>query len=131
MSLPETLAALMFVCACAGLMAGYNVAFTLAGVSVIFAGIASAFGLFDPAFFLSLPAGIYPIITREILIAVPLFVFMGVMLEKSRIAEELLQNMGDLFGPMQGGLGISVIFVGAAGCLDGHCRRDRGDNGAA
>ncbi|MEL6687009.1 MAG: TRAP transporter large permease subunit [Pseudomonadota bacterium] len=113
MSLPEILAALMFVCGCAGLMAGYNVAFTLAGVSVIFAGIASALGLFDPSFFLSLPARIYPIITREILIAVPLFVFMGVMLEKSKIAEELLQNMGDLFGPMRGGLGISVIFVGA------------------
>lgn len=110
---PEVLAALMFFTACAGLMAGYNVAFTLAGVSVIFAGIASALGLFDPSFFLSLPARIYPLITREILIAVPLFVFMGVMLEKSRIAEELLQNMGDLFGPLRGGLGISVIFVGA------------------
>lgn len=113
MTLPEILAALMFLCACGGLMAGYNVAFTLAGVSVLFAAIASALGLFDPSFFLSLPARIYPIITREILIAVPLFVFMGVMLEKSRIAEELLQNMGDLFGPMRGGLGISVIFVGA------------------
>ncbi len=109
----EILAALMFVTACAGLMAGYNVAFTLAGVSVIFAAIASALGLFDPSFFLSLPARIYPLITREILMAVPLFVFMGVMLEKSRIAEELLQNMGDLFGPLRGGLGISVIFVGA------------------
>jgi TRAP-type mannitol/chloroaromatic compound transport system permease large subunit len=109
----EILAALMFCSACAGLMAGYNVAFTLAGVSVIFAGIGSALGLFDPSFFLSLPARIYPLITREILIAVPLFVFMGVMLEKSRIAEELLQNMGDLFGPLRGGLGISVIFVGA------------------
>ncbi len=113
MSAPELLAALMFFTACAGLMAGYNVAFTLAGVSVIFAGIGSALGLFDPSFFLSLPARIYPLITREILIAVPLFVFMGVMLEKSRIAEELLQNMGDLFGPLRGGLGISVIFVGA------------------
>ena len=113
MSAAETLAALMFVAACGGLMLGYNVAFTLAGVSVVFAGIATALGLFDPTFFLSLPARIYPLITREILIAVPLFVFMGVMLEKSRIAEELLQNMGDLFGPMRGGLGISVIFVGA------------------
>lgn len=109
----EILAALMFATACAGLMAGYNVAFTLAGVSVVFAAIASALGLFDPSFFLSLPARIYPLITREILMAVPLFVFMGVMLEKSRIAEELLQNMGDLFGPLRGGLGISVIFVGA------------------
>lgn len=113
MSPQEIIAALMFISACAALMAGYNVAFTLAGVSVVFAGIATALGLFDPAFFLSLPGRIYPLVTREILIAVPLFVFMGVMLEKSRIAEELLQNMGDLFGPLRGGLGISVIFVGA------------------
>jgi tripartite ATP-independent transporter DctM subunit len=103
----------MFISACGALMAGYNVAFTLAGISVIFAGIGSALGLFDASFFLSLPARIYPLITREILLAVPLFVFMGVMLEKSRIAEELLQNMADLFGPLRGGLGISVIFVGA------------------
>ena len=113
MTAPELLAALMFVAACGGLMLGYNVAFTLAGVSVVFAGIGTALGLFDPSFFLSLPARIYPLVTREILIAVPLFVFMGVMLEKSRIAEELLQNMGDLFGPARGGLGISVILVGA------------------
>ena len=113
MTVPELLASLMFVAACGGLMLGYNVAFTLAGVSAIFAGIATALGLFDPSFFLSLPARIYPLVTREILIAVPLFVFMGVMLEKSRIAEELLQNMGDLFGPLRGGLGVSVILVGA------------------
>ena len=113
MSTPEILASLMFVAACGGLMLGYNVAFTLAGVSAIFAGIATALGLFDPSFFLSLPARIYPLVTREILIAVPLFVFMGVMLEKSRIAEELLRNMGDLFGPLRGGLGVSVILVGA------------------
>lgn len=113
MSPAEILAALMFLSACGALMAGYNVAFTLGGVSIVFAGIATAMGLFDPSFFLSLPARIYPLVTREILIAVPLFVFMGVMLEKSRIAEDLLQNMGDLFGPLRGGLGISVIFVGA------------------
>lgn len=113
MSPAEILAAIMFISACGALMAGYNVAFTLAGISVIFAGIGSALGLFDASFFLSLPARIYPLITREILLAVPLFVFMGVMLEKSRIAEELLQNMADLFGPLRGGLGISVIFVGA------------------
>lgn len=113
MSAPEILAALMFFTACGALMAGYNVAFTLAGVSVMFAAIGATMGLFDASFFLSMPARIYPLITREILMAVPLFVFMGVMLEKSRIAEDLLQNMGDLFGPLRGGLGISVIFVGA------------------
>ncbi|MBC6402276.1 MAG: TRAP transporter large permease subunit [Hyphomonadaceae bacterium] len=104
---------LMFAAVCGGLMAGYNVAFTLSGVSLIFAALGVVFGIFDPAFLLSLPGRIYPLIIREILIAVPLFVFMGVMLEKSRIAEDLLESMGDLFGPMRGGLGVSVIFVGA------------------
>jgi len=113
MSLPETLALLMFGFACAGLMAGYNVAFTLSGVSLIFAAIGILTGTFDASFLSALPGRIYPIITREILMAVPLFVFMGVMLEKSRIAEDLLEAMGDLFGSLRGGLGMSVIFVGA------------------
>ncbi len=110
---PETLAIGMFAAACLGLMIGYNVAFTLAGISLIFAALGVVFGAFEPEYLLSIPGRIYPLITREILIAVPLFVFMGVMLEKSRIAEDLLESMGDLFGPMRGGLGISVIFVGA------------------
>ncbi|WP_371398092.1 TRAP transporter large permease subunit [Fretibacter rubidus] len=113
MSLPEILSLLMFGCACAGLMAGYNVAFTLSGVSLIFAAIGIATGTFDAAFLAALPGRIYPLITREILMAVPLFVFMGVMLEKSRIAEDLLEAMGDLFGSLRGGLGISVVMVGA------------------
>lgn len=113
MSGAEILAALMFISVCGALMAGYNVAFTLAGVSLLFAGIGVMTGTFDPVYLLSMPGRIYPLITREILIAVPLFVFMGVMLEKSRIAEDLLENMGTLFGPMRGGLGVSVIFVGA------------------
>ena len=109
----EFLAIAMFALACFGLMGGYNVAFTLSGVSLIFAALGVATGTFDAAFLLSLPGRIYPLITREILMAVPLFVFMGVMLEKSRIAEDLLESMGDLFGPLKGGLGISVVFVGA------------------
>jgi len=109
----DFLAMTMFALACIGLMGGYNVAFTLSGISLIFAAIGVATGTFEPEFLLSLPGRIYPLITREILIAVPLFVFMGVMLEKSRIAEDLLESMGDLFGPLKGGLGISVIFVGA------------------
>ena len=113
MSGAEILAALMFLSVCGALLWGYNVAFTLAGTSLLFAGIGVLTGTFDPAYLLSMPGRIYPLITREILIAVPLFVFMGVMLEKSRIAEDLLENMGTLFGPMRGGLGISVIFVGA------------------
>ena len=113
MSGAEILAAMMFLSVCGALMAGYNVAFTLAGTSLLFAGIGVLTGTFDPVYLLSMPGRIFPLMTREILIAVPLFVFMGVMLEKSRIAEDLLENMGTLFGPMRGGLGISVIFVGA------------------
>ena len=107
------LALSMFVVACIALLRGYNVAFTLGGVGVLFAGLGTALGVFDSTDMINLPDRIYPIITREILIAVPLFVFMGVMLEKSKIAEELLESMGDLLGPMRGGLGISVVFVGA------------------
>ena len=113
MSGAEILAAMMFLSVCGALMAGYNVAFTLAGTSLLFAGIGVLTGTFDPVYLLAMPGRIFPLITKEILIAVPLFVFMGVMLEKSRIAEDLLENMGTLFGPMRGGLGISVIFVGA------------------
>jgi len=89
----DTLALAMFAFTCLGLMGGYNVAFTLSGVSLIFAAIGVGTGTFEPEFLLSLPGRIYPLITREILIAVPLFVFMGVMLEKSRIAEDLLESM--------------------------------------
>ncbi len=109
----DILAISMFGFACLGLLAGYNVAFTLSGISLLFASLGVLTGSFDPGFLLSLPGRIYPLITREILIAVPLFVFMGVMLEKSRVAEDLLEAMGDLFGPLKGGLGISVVFVGA------------------
>ncbi|MEP6341896.1 MAG: TRAP transporter large permease subunit [Maricaulaceae bacterium] len=113
MSIPEGLSLLMFVVACGGLMGGYNVAFTLSGVAVIFAAIGSTLGIFDVNFFLAFPGRIFPLITREILIAVPLFVFMGVMLEKSRIAEDLLESLAVLFGPLPGGLGVAVVCVGA------------------
>jgi tripartite ATP-independent transporter DctM subunit len=110
---PEVLALLMFAAAIAGLLAGYNVASTLGGVGIGFAAIGIVTGTFEASFLGALPGRIFPLITRDILIAVPLFVFMGVMLEKSRIAEDLLAAMGDLFGALRGGLGISVIAVGA------------------
>ncbi len=113
MSPAEYLALLMFAAACAGLMAGYGVAFTLGGVSLIFAALGVFTGQFETSFLLALPGRVFPLITRDILMAVPLFVFMGVMLEKSRIAEDLLEAMGDLFGNLRGGLGISVVLVGA------------------
>ncbi len=113
MSPNEYLALLMFAIACAALMAGYGVAFTLGGVSLIFAAIGVFTGQFEASFLLALPGRVFPLITRDILMAVPLFVFMGVMLEKSRIAEDLLEAMGDLFTNLRGGLGISVVLVGA------------------
>jgi len=88
------------------------VALTLAGVSLLFAGIGEIAGVFDPAFISLIPNRIYGILVNQNLFAVPLFVFMGSMLEKSRIAEDLLKNMEVVFRGLPGGLGISVILVG-------------------
>ena len=94
------------------LMAGFPVAFTLAGVALIFAGIGAATGTFDAVFLEAFPNRIYGIMTNETLIAVPVFVFMGVTLERARIAEELLDTLSRLFGSLRGGLGVSVTLVG-------------------
>ena len=110
---PEFLCAALFVSVIALLMFGFPVAFTLAGSSLVFAIVASAFGLFEAAFLSALPQRIFSIMRNEVLVAVPLFVFMGVTLERSKIAEELLDNMGKLFGRIRGGLGYSVCIVGA------------------
>jgi len=94
------------------LLAGYPVAFTLAGTALMFSVIGEMTGTFDPAFLEALPNRLYGIIGNQILIAVPLFVFMGVMLERSKIADELLTTMSRLFGNLRGGLAISVVLVG-------------------
>ncbi len=94
------------------LMLGYPVAFTLGGVSLIFAWVGEWLELFDDAFLQALPNRLYGVMTNETLIAVPLFVFMGVMLERSKVAESLLDTMAELFGGLRGGLGISVTLVG-------------------
>ena len=94
------------------LLIGYPVAFTLAGTALIFTVIGEITGTFDPAFLEALPNRLYGIIGNQILMAVPLFVFMGVMLERSKIADELLTTMSRLFGNLRGGLGISVVLVG-------------------
>jgi len=94
------------------LLAGYPVALSLGGTALAFALVGTSLGAFDPAFIAALPNRIYGIMTNETLIAVPLFVFMGVMLERSRVAESLLDTMALLFGPLRGGLGISVTLVG-------------------
>lgn len=113
MALRESLDVLMFVAVCAVLLTGFPVAFTLAGVALAFGLIGMAFGVFDFGFMAALPQRIYGNMTNDVLIAVPLFVFMGTMLERSKVAEELLENMGRLFGRLRGGLGISVSIVGA------------------
>ena len=95
------------------LMTGFPVAFTLSGVALFFGIIGFFFNIFDMAFIQALPNRIYGIMTNDLLIAVPLFVFMGVMLERSKIAEELLDTMAHLLGSLRGGLGISVTIVGA------------------
>ena len=108
----EYMALIMFVTVCIVLLAGYPVAFSLGGTALAFALIGQASGNFDAAFLQALPNRLYGIMTNGTLIAVPLFVFMGVMLERSRVADKLLDTMAILFGPMRGGLGISVILVG-------------------
>ncbi|MHA3979873.1 TRAP transporter large permease [Halovulum sp. GXIMD14794] len=109
----EILSGLMFFGIIAFLLLGFPVAFTLAGVSLMFGLVGMAFGVFDPSNFGSLPNRYIGYMTNEVLVAVPLFIFMGVMLERSRIAEQLLLTMGKLFGNLRGGLGLSVILVGA------------------
>lgn len=103
---------IMFIVVCAVLMLGYPVAFTLSGVALMFALLGTLTGQFDGAFLEALPNRLFGIMSNQLLIAVPLFVFMGIMLEKSKIAENLLKTMGGLFGSMRGGLAISVILVG-------------------
>ncbi|MBI4274322.1 MAG: TRAP transporter large permease subunit [Rhizobiales bacterium] len=108
----EILAVLLVVAICVVLMAGYPVAFTLGGISLAFAGIGYALGLFEPGWLGAFPQRVFGVMTNGVLLAIPLFIFMGVMLERSRIAEDLLETMGRLFGPLRGGLGVSVAIVG-------------------
>lgn len=114
------LALIMFACLCAAIMAGYPVAFTLAGVALLFAGIASILSstgvvdvFMDPGYVMLLPERLFGLIKNEVLFAVPMFILMGVFLERSKVAEDLLETMGKLFGKRRGGLGLSVILVGA------------------
>lgn len=108
----EFLALTLFLSVCLVLMAGFPVAFTLGGVALIFALLGVMTGHFDLAFLQALPLRIYATMTNSTLIAVPLFIFMGVMMERSKVAEKLLETMGLLFGRVRAGLGISVVLVG-------------------
>ena len=102
----------LFLAVCLLLLLGYPVAFTLAGTALAFAAGGILFGQFDPAFLAALPGRLFGTINNATLIAVPLFILMGVILEKSKVAEELLSSMAKLFGGLRAGLGISVVVVG-------------------
>ncbi|CAA0115390.1 C4-dicarboxylate TRAP transporter large permease protein DctM [Halioglobus japonicus] len=108
----EYLSLYLFLAVCLLLMLGYPVAFTLAGTALAFAAGGVLGGVFDAGFLSALPGRIFGTINNTTLIAVPLFILMGNILEKSRIAEELLDSMARLFGGLRGGLGISVVVVG-------------------
>ncbi|PLW75275.1 TRAP transporter large permease [Cohaesibacter celericrescens] len=112
-ALAHSLDLAMFGAACVVLMLGFPVAFSLAGVALAFALIGWLVGVFDMSFLSALPQRIFGTMTNETLLAVPLFVFMGVMLERSKVAEELLDTMGRMLGSVHGGLGIAVSIVGA------------------
>ena len=111
-ALSDMLAVAMVAAVCVLLPIGYPVALTLGGVSLGFAALGAASGLMNLSLLGALPERIYGVMTNEVLLAIPLFIFMGVMLERSRIAEQLLETMARLFGALPGGLGLSVVFVG-------------------
>ena len=109
----QILAAVMFAGMIAFLFAGFPVAFSLTFTGLFFGGLGVLMGALRPDFFDILPIRIWGTMTNYTLLAVPLFVFMGVVLEKSGLAEELLETMALLFGKMRGGIAISVVVVGA------------------
>ena len=109
----EILAFCMFAGLFVLLMSGFPVAFALGGASLLFAGIGAMLGAFDTPLLAGIISRIFDAMVNDTLVAIPLFIFMGVVLERSRIAEDLLVTMGQGFGRMHGGLGYSVVIVGA------------------
>ena len=107
------LAPLMFIGVFGMIFLGYPVAFALGGTSLIFAFIGISMGLFDWVLLYALPQRIFGVMSNLVLVAIPFFIFMGVVLEKSRLAEDLLTTIGKLFGTLRGGLALAVVFVGA------------------
>ena len=108
----EYISLLMFLAVCLVLLLGYPVAYSLAGTALIFAGVGAFFGVFDTSYLQAVPSRLFGIVSNQTLIAVPLFVFMGVMLEKSRVAEDLLLAMEQVLGRLTSGLAVSVVLVG-------------------
>ncbi len=109
----HNMAPIMFVALVAFLLLGYPVAFSLAANGLIFGAIGIWLGLFRPDFFQAMPERVYGTMNNEVLLAVPFFTFMGLILERSGMAEDLLDTIGQLFGSVRGGLAYAVIFVGA------------------
>ena len=109
----DSLGPLMFVCVFVLIFTGFPVAFALGGTALLFGAIGVAAGYFDAALLQAIPQRIFGVMSNFVLLAVPFFIFMGTMLEKSRLAEDLLKTIGKLFGPLRGGLALAVIFVGA------------------
>ncbi len=109
----ENLDLLMLLGLCLVILTGFPVTFLIAGLGVLFAGLGWAMGVFDLSLLRALAQRIFGIMTNQVLIAIPLFVLMGTILERSRIAEDLLEQMGRLFGTLRGGLAVSVVVVGA------------------
>jgi len=103
----------MFVAAFAFIFSGYPVAFALGGTALVFAALGVQLGFFDWALLYALPERTFGIMSNYVLLAVPFFIFMGTVLEKSRLAEDLLKTIGMLFGPLRGGLALAVVVVGA------------------
>jgi len=108
----ELIPIIMFAVICLVLLAGFPVAFSLAGTALIFSGIGILTGTFEQALLGNIPIRLYGDMTNMTLVAIPLFVFMGVLLEKSNLAQDLLSNMADIMGGFKGSLALSVIFVG-------------------
>ncbi|MEM9054149.1 MAG: TRAP transporter large permease subunit, partial [Pseudomonadota bacterium] len=103
----------MFLTAIAALLAGYPVALTLGGTALLFALLGIQFGLFPEAYIRTFPSRIIGAMENQVLIAVPLFVLMGVILERSRVADDLLHTASRLLARVRGGLGYAVVIVGA------------------
>ena len=109
----EIMAPLMFGGLIVFMLIGYPVAFSLAAVGLFFGFIAIELGFFQTALLQALPERVFGIISNDLLLAIPFFTFMGAILERCGLAEDLLDSMGQLFGPVRGGLAYAVIIVGA------------------
>jgi tripartite ATP-independent transporter DctM subunit len=109
----EWLGPFMFLGALILLSLGYPVAFSLGGVAILFGILGVILGVFDPIFLTAMPQRIFGIMANYTLLAIPYFIFLGSMLEKTGIAEKLLETMGIMFGKMRGGLALAVVVVGA------------------